>query len=144
MEKRKPIQSAAWTPEGIVNAEVPEAREEINYDSPLTDVVALMAEGNIGALTVLIQLLKDKQNGLACLLHLDDMNIRGTQIWIGFKDCCKQDLEKFKERIKSRDAAMVEIINAEGQKGNHQHQAVIRGASGGNRGYLMKIVEKKK
>jgi hypothetical protein len=59
------------------------------------DTLILMAEGNPGALNVLIEL--EKSDNLVWAMHLDDMNIRGTQIWLGYKDYCKQDLNKFVE-----------------------------------------------
>ncbi len=41
------------------------------------------------------------------------MNIRGSQIWVGYKDHCKQDIEAFKTAISQRDQAMVDTINSE-------------------------------
>jgi len=87
-------------------------REEIKLEDSVMDVVIKMSEGNPGAVTVLSQMLKG--DDLLLLLHLDDMNIRGSQIWVGYKDHCHQDIELFKACIKSRDVEMVNTINNSG------------------------------
>lgn len=86
-----------------------------------------MSEGNPGAISVLTKLLT-REDGIAAMLHLDDMNIRGTQIWIGFKDHCGCDIDKFFEAISTRDEGMVTTINKEGEMGNHAELAVKSGA----------------
>ena len=109
-------------------------RKEMSLDMSLMDVTVLMAEGNPGALNVLTQLIK--VDGAIWMMHLDDMNIRGTQIWIGYKDHCKQDLDQFIACIKARDPGMVKCINEEGMLGNHNFKAITQGASGNNREFL--------
>lgn len=111
-------------------------REEIKLDTSAMDLIVSMSEGNPGAVTVIAQLLKDKDMGLIFLLNLDDMNIRGTQIWVGYKDYCKEDIDKFREAVKKRDPEMVAKINAEGLRGNHKDKAVVGGASYGDRQQL--------
>jgi hypothetical protein len=87
-------------------------REEINLDGDTMDLLTTMAEGNPGGLTVMMKLLEnDPIVGLAHILHLNDMNIRGTQIWVGYKDHCKSDLQVFIQAIKDRDEAMIDTIN---------------------------------
>lgn len=73
--------------------------------------------------------MKDPVEGLGIILNLDDMNIRGSQIWLGYKDHCGQDLEVFKKAIDDRDPKMIELINHHGMLGNHPHRAVHGGAS---------------
>jgi hypothetical protein len=75
------------------------------------DVLIEMAEGNPGAITALGQIVNGDIANLIDVLHLDDMNIRGCQIWVGFKDHCKQDVEVFRKAIRARDPAMVDTIN---------------------------------
>ena len=58
------------------------------------------------------------------ILNLDDMNIRGSQVWLGYKDHCGEDIEKFVQCAKNRDESMVEAINA-----NSEEVAVRHGAS---------------
>jgi hypothetical protein len=115
-----------------------EPRKELTYTTSLIDLLATMAEGNPGALNVLAAIAQSQvEDAMLIPLHLDDMNIRGTQIWVGYKDYCKQDLKKFMEAARSRDEGMVEVINNVGRQGNHRHKAVTSGASYGNaREYL--------
>lgn len=105
-------------------------REKLELNNSGTEVIIKMAEGNPGGLSVLMQLMK--KDSMACfgvMLDLDDMNIRGTQIWIGFKDHCKSDIDEFFKAVRARDEGMVNTINEEGKLGNHSEIAVTSGAS---------------
>lgn len=109
---------------------------EITASLTVVDILVLMAEGNPGALNVLAALVKSGEDGIMIPLHLDDMNIRGTQIWVGFKDYCKQDLNAFIKAVSERDEKMLAHINAVGLEGNHTHKAVAQGAAFGKREFL--------
>lgn len=106
-------------------------REELRLNENLMDWLQKMAEGNPGALTVLLTALKEKgtQEMGELILFLDDMNIRGTQIWIGYKDYCDCDIDKFVGCIKEKDQAMIDKINEVGREGNHSWKAVPHSAS---------------
>lgn len=107
-----------------------EDRTSIDPMDNVGDVLMKMAEGNPGAITVMMNIMKIAgQDGVFYLLHLDDMNIRGTQIWIGYKDYCGEDINKFIECIKGRDKKMVDCINKQGRMGNHEYMAVQHGGS---------------
>jgi hypothetical protein len=113
-----------------------EPRKEIGLNMSIMEALILMSEGNPGAATVLAELAK-REDGFIWILSLDDMNIRGTQIWVGYKDVCESNIEKFIEAIKKRDKKMIDYINEVGEKGNHQYKAVESGASKpNNREYL--------
>lgn len=88
-------------------------REEIGFNKSTMDCLVAMAEGNPGAITVLSEILQKDPHGLITVLHLDDMNIRGPQIWVGYKDFCGQDIHKFIECVKNRDGEMIDAINNE-------------------------------
>ncbi len=101
-------------------------RQKIDLHTSLEDVIVIMSEGNPGAINVLTQIVnKNFMKGIMDILGLDDMNIRGAQIWIGYKDHCEQNIDRFIECIHSRDHTMVKTIN------NHytEEQAVTSGAS---------------
>lgn len=105
-------------------------REKIKLDSSIQDLIIQMSEGNPGGITVLMQLLEnDSITGMIDILNLDDMNIRGTQIWIGYKDYCNEDIKKFQECLSDRDQEMVNVINEQGRLGNHTEIAVCHGHS---------------
>lgn len=91
-------------------------RNSLTLTGDLTDTIATMSEGNPGGLSVLIQAVKKKGDpvaSIAFLLHMEDMNIRGSQIWVGYKDHCGQDIDSFIEKIENRDEVMVKAINDE-------------------------------
>lgn len=105
-------------------------RKRIDPTQSVLQLIMMMSEGNPGAVNVISQMLKqDDVDGVFMLLHLDDMNIRGTQIWIGYKDHCKQDIKAFMECVKKRDKDMIEVINKQGLLGNHDQIAVKHGGS---------------
>ena len=106
---------------------LPVERQEINLHDTVRDLLCLMSEGNPEALRVLLTLMEDEA-GMIFVLHLDDMNIRGSQVWIAFKDYAKEDMPTFVQAIKERSAGMIEVVNAEGLRGNHTHRAVSGGA----------------
>lgn len=64
------------------------------------------------ALSVLMKMAKE-EIGILDILRLDDMNIRGPQIWIGYKDVAKQDMPRFIGLIRKRDPVMITKINVE-------------------------------
>ena len=88
------------------------ARKSLSMDSTINLLVE-MAEGNPGGLNVLASMLKENEDNLMCIMHLDDMNIRGSQIWVGYKDHCKEKMEDFIKCIKARDPEMIKTINNE-------------------------------
>jgi hypothetical protein len=71
----------------------------VTLDDTALDAMVKLAEGNIGAITVLGALYKDTpaidpQSALGSLgpmLFMDDMGIYGSELWILFKYVCKQD-----------------------------------------------------
>lgn len=66
----------------------------------MMDVMMCMSDGNPGAMSVLIRLLKEAQlidpqdvfGGLGTIMSLDTHGIYGPRIWMFYKDVCKQDL----------------------------------------------------
>ncbi len=103
-------------------------REPIKLNDNFMNSIIKMSEGNPGGLRVLLDLM-NKELGLIYILGLDDMNIRGWQIWFGYKDHCNSNIEKFIECIKNRDIEMINIINKEAMRMNIDIRAVIGGAS---------------
>lgn len=70
-----------------------------------TTMLMKLAEGNPGALTVLMKILRDGNiidpqawsgnGGLAAILSLDEYEIYGGRIWCLHKDVCAEDSLKF-------------------------------------------------
>ncbi len=75
----------------------------ITLDMSVMDAAIAISEGNPGAASVCGQLLQDPSGmGLLDLCHLDDMALYGPNIWIGYKDICKEDIDLFREKIRNR------------------------------------------
>lgn len=89
----------------------PHRREEIDINKSVLDMLMLMAEGNMGAASVISQIMNKYDAGSMCIFTLDDMNIRGVQIWVGYKDACEEDINTFCQRVKQRDPSLVKAIN---------------------------------
>lgn len=107
----------------------PTAREKITLEDTGLNTIFKMSEGNPGAVKGLTSLIQDDPtNGLMLMLGLDDMNIRGSQIWSAYKHYCNEDIEKFKEVIHNRDKDMVEFVN-EHEASVGGEKAVTSGAS---------------
>lgn len=100
----------------------------------IQELLMLMGEGNAGAIVVLLKLFE--QNEIGIILDLDDMDIRGEQIWVGFKDFSNQKLDVFKDAVRSRNKEMISMINSE----CFPKMAVTKGASfkkGGHTAFLI-------
>jgi hypothetical protein len=106
-----------------------EKREDIEPDHSLMDLIILMGEGNMGGMSVATKLAYTGEDGCFLLLHLDDMNIRGTQLWIAFKDVCHENMEDFIRYIKDRNTQMIDIVNEVGLVNDCLWKAVQGGAS---------------
>lgn len=88
-----------------------EERSQINLEWSIKDLIAFMSEGNPGGLNAMLGMLhtSDVNTTVHTILIMDDMNIRGPQIWVALK--CSGSVEELMNRIKNRDAKLVEQIN---------------------------------
>lgn len=91
----------------------PTARPKIELDDSLLDTIYKISEGIPGALVGINKLIQSDKAGFMLLLSLDDMNIRGSQIWQAYKYLYNEDAEKFVKAVKNRDEKMVNFINEE-------------------------------
>jgi hypothetical protein len=88
-------------------------REPVDFKKNIVDVVTALSEGNPGAMRVLSQIAFTDPT---VLVALDDMNIRGPQVWLGYKDASAEMLEVFIKSIRDRDVRMIDTINREYSK----------------------------
>ena len=72
-----------------------------------------MSDGLPGAIVGMTQLMNSDEAGIMLLLSLDDMNIRGSQIWEAYKYLYNEDGKKFAKAVKNRDKNMIDFINQE-------------------------------
>ena len=75
-------------------------RSKIGLNDTGMDMFVKLSEGNPGALSVCVQILKKNAQidpdalggGMFTLLGLDDLGIYGSRIWMLYKDVCGTDL----------------------------------------------------
>lgn len=108
------------------NPESRKPRANIGGADSAQEMLLKMAEGNPGGLNVCMQIMQ-KGNPLV-LLDLDDMNIRGSQLWVAFKDFAKHDIDVLIKASFDRSQALVDAVNAE-IRNTGGHRAVVTGAS---------------
>lgn len=111
-------------------------RSDLNIFNDYAAVVAQMSEGNPGALDAMMQAIRQIETpSLVCefLLSLDDMNMRGQQIYVAYSDYSGRDAMKFVENAVLRDPEMVAKVNREcayhSEYGSFLHKAVTAGGS---------------
>lgn len=82
----------------------------------ITDMIVNLSEGNPGAATVLARVFAEAEEHapfaempLIIIFALDGQNIRGSNIWILFKDVCHESMENFYLLFQSLGASQTEI-----------------------------------
>ena len=73
---------------------------KLNAKMGTSDMIIAMAEGNPGALSCLIELVKTNY-GFLDLLVLDRMEVYGEKIYILWNDCCSRNMTVLKEYLRS-------------------------------------------
>jgi len=102
------------------------ARKKLNVNESVANVAAQMCEGNPGAIAALSSILTKRDDGLLVVLSLDDMNIRGCQIWVAYKDWAGGDVDKLAKGAFDRDQSMIDMVN---ERSGIEEVAVNSGAS---------------
>lgn len=75
---------------------------KIKSTDTIESAMIKMSEGNPGALTVLMILIKeDEMNIVKYILALDTLEIYGSNIYILWNDCCDRNISKVKDIIDS-------------------------------------------
>lgn len=91
----------------------PTARPKIELRDTMFDTIYKISEGVPGAIVGITKLMESDEAGFMLLLGLDDMNIRGSQVWEAYEYLYNEDAKKFAEAVKNRDEKMVNFINEE-------------------------------
>ncbi|MCD8494107.1 MAG: hypothetical protein LRY39_01600 [Alphaproteobacteria bacterium] len=106
-------------------------RQKLNRSASIDNIAFTIGDSHIGAINILKNIIKTKGEniGLELMLSLDDMNIRGAQIWVGLMHHCEGKLDRFIEKIQARDPDMVNTINEALGKEENAPKAVTFGAS---------------
>lgn len=75
-------------------------RSRIQITDSTQSAIMKMCEGNPGALTVCVQILKEAERidpdaimgGIGAILSLDTLGLYGSRIWMLYKDVCEEDI----------------------------------------------------
>lgn len=66
-----------------------------------------LSEGNPGAATALSRLAATQDDFESLLENLEEHDMHGPYIWVGFKDHCGQDVERFAQCLREDDEEML-------------------------------------
>lgn len=80
---------------------------------PMMEAVVQLSDGNPGAITVLKQLLMLAQLTKPAFEGIFALEIRGSDLWVGYKDVAGGDINKFVELLERRSPTMMKQILAE-------------------------------
>jgi|SRR5215212_2353687 len=75
----------------------------VGLNDSVQTMVLKMVDGNAGATSVLMQILKKNPvDGIFTILYLDDLHVYGSDIWRYYKDVYGQNLDDFIKVVNSR------------------------------------------
>jgi len=68
----------------------------------------VLAKGNPGAIRVLNELLTfgEFKRGVLAIMALDELGIRGADIWVAYKDLCNSDAFELRKRLLEEPEAL--------------------------------------
>jgi hypothetical protein len=69
----------------------------------INDVIFKLSEGHPAAASVLAELLQDRVSGLFACMDIDDMDLRGPEIWFAYHEMCSGNLAEFRGRLAAHD-----------------------------------------
>lgn len=77
----------------------------------MEDVLVKMAEGNPGAVTTCLQLMTntyDEVEGTMFVLYLDTLGIYSSRIWMLYKDCCGEYINRVADVLRAWQLGFME------------------------------------
>lgn len=86
-------------------------RKKLTGDETEEETLLAMAEGNPGAIRVLGEILEFSPSAHLDFLILDDMNMRGSQLWVAYKNHCDFSIDRLLKCIRRRDEDMINKVN---------------------------------
>jgi hypothetical protein len=91
---------------------MPSTRAKLSATATWNEITDIITEGHFGSADALLQIIRRAPSPLDIIFDLDDMNMRGRQIWHAWHDVCGQDMAAFVQRVTDRDSALVDGVNA--------------------------------
>lgn len=100
---------------------------KIKLEDSVLDIVVKMSEGNPGAAMVIAEILQnggtiDPQSfsgGLVTLMHLDDMGVYGSRIYLLAKDVCQRDITKVIAAVRAVQLGILPSLKLQHAIDNH-------------------------
>jgi len=84
---------------------------------PLDETAAIMCEGKAGAMNCVMRILeKDPADALRLFLDLDDMNIRGQDLYIALNVVAERNVDKLMEMAANRSNELINGIVSFGMR----------------------------
>lgn len=88
---------------------------KIDFNDTVIDSFLKMADGNPGAITVMLQLMDETPHidpdnilgGFGNILDFDTMGIYGSDIWILYKDVCGESIENVVALLRGRQLGLL-------------------------------------
>lgn len=71
----------------------------IKRHDTVQDAIFKLADGNPGAISAMVELSKLELGGLWPLLRLDKLGLYGPDIWVMYKDECREDAAMMLEAL---------------------------------------------
>jgi len=101
-------------------------REEIHYVDNKNTILTL-AENEKNAFKILKLIYKNVENAPLMFIYLEDMNIRGKQIELGYL-ICEKNLEKFCQYVEFKNDYFIQCLNMASYLYNVEDKAIKQGA----------------
>lgn len=88
------------------NATIEEIRK-----MPVKEAIMHLCNGNPGGLNVLMMCVTNTQYTKRTIPHILDLDLRGSDLWVVYKDLAKGDLETFAKMLEEKDPNVIAYIN---------------------------------
>lgn len=87
--------------------------DKIQSSDSTQDMLQKMSEGNPGALTALTEVMNEvgPMKFMNFVMQLDLRRIYGSKIWIGYKDFCNHDAQKFHDDVMNGNQELFDCID---------------------------------
>ena len=91
---------------------MPSTRVKLSATADWNEVLDTTSEVHYGSTDALLQIILRAPSPLDKIIDLDDMNMRGRQIWHAWHDDCGQDMNAFVQQVADGDPVLVDAVNA--------------------------------
>lgn len=90
----------------------------IQGNATLEEVIRTVTEGNRDAVAVTTLLIGELGvvGARRMMMDMAQMNIRGARLWLGYKEHCMEDIDRFIACIRDNDPKLVERVNRPGNR----------------------------